>query len=441
MQSPTPCVLEEAVQRLYVRYRAGCRCAIDSRADVEGALFFALQGENFNGNAFAKEALEKGAVCAVVDQESYWKPDGRYLLVSDVLSVLQDLARWHRAQLQVPVVAITGSSGKTTTKELTKAVLQTRYTVHATSGNLNNCIGVPLTILATPPNTDVIVLEMGASAVGEIEHLCRIAQPTHGLVTNVAKVHLAGFGSLEGIVAGKAELYRYLFDTQGVAFVNTDQKLLMRAVPNFEKLRSYPNPQDYYPCALIDAEPTLTCRVGGGDTLHTTLVGAYNFYNIAAALCIGKHFAVPPHKAHAAVEAFQPPQNRSQVIQVGTNTVLLDAYNANLVSMQGAIEALISMKAKHYVLMLGDMNELGDETEAAHSALGRFTRGLSSCTTLLCGMHMKFAADANPSAHYFPHKAALTQYLTQHRHTHAAVLIKGSRALRMETLLDVLRFE
>jgi UDP-N-acetylmuramoyl-tripeptide--D-alanyl-D-alanine ligase len=403
------------------------------------ALFFALKGPHFDGNAFAEQALEKGASYAVIDNVQY-KKDARYILVDDVLVTLQKLASHHRKQLKIPIIGITGSSGKTTTKELIQAVLCSRYVVTATQGNLNNHIGVPLTVLAMDVKTEIGVVEMGANHVGEIAQLCAIAQPTHGLITNIGHVHIEGFGSFEGVIKGKSELYAYLLQSNGVIFANTTDPVLQRiTAPLKVQVVTYPQQQDFFHCKLVKESPFVVYQSVNRQVIHSQLLGRYHFDNIAVALCVAKYFRVVEEAANEAIQNYQPSSNRSQIIKKGSNTILLDAYNANLESVKGAIQALHVMPAVHRVLILGDMAELGQESEEAHRALGRFTTQANYKSVLLCGPHMIFAQKANSHALHFHKKEDLAIYLEQQRFENTALLIKGSRFLQLETLVTSMR--
>ena len=423
---------------LYARYLMHRSITTDSRRVPSNAIFFALKGPNFDGNVFAEQAIANGAAYAVIDRAQY-KKDNRYILVDDALVALQRLAQHHRRQLRIPVVGITGSSGKTTTKELVQAALGCRYFTTVTKGNLNNHIGVPLTVLAMNDQTEIGVVEMGANHVGEIAQRCEIAMPTHGLITNVGHVHLEGFGSFEGVVKGKSELYDYLHQHNGVVFINSTDPVLGRMAKRFTQPITYPQQQDFYHCKLVEENPFVVYQGEDGQAISTHLLGKYNFCNIAAALCMAKYFGVDEVEANQAIQAYQPSKNRSQIVKKGSNTILLDAYNANLASIKGAIRALHLIPSAHKVLILGDMAELGEESEVAHQALGHFTTQAVYEEVLLCGPHMIAAKEANPSALHFLKKEDLIIYLKQQAFKNTAFLIKGSRFLQLETLVELIR--
>jgi UDP-N-acetylmuramoyl-tripeptide--D-alanyl-D-alanine ligase len=424
----------DSIDYLYKIYLVHRNVAIDSRNVAPHALFFALRGPLFDGNAFAAQALERGASYAVIDDARY-KKDARYILVDHVLTALQRLASHHRNQLKIPIIGITGSSGKTTTKELIQAVLRSCYVVTATQGNFNNHIGVPLTILAIDAKTEIGVVEMGANHVGEITQLCAIARPTHGLITNIGHVHIEGFGSFEGVVRGKSELYDYLHRHNGVVFTNSTDPILSGISKHPAPLITYPQKQDFYHCKLVQEIPFVVYQSENGQVITSQLLGHYHFYNIAAALCVAKYFQLDETEANQAIQNYQPGNNRSQIIKKGSNTILLDAYNANLESVKGAIQALYVMPAPHKVLILGDMSELGEETEEAHRALGRFTAQATYKAVLLCGPHMALAKETNPSSLHFHQKEDLGAYLKQQAFENTAFLVKGSRFLQLETLV------
>ena len=420
---------------LYPRYLTHRSITTDSRQVPPHAIFFALKGPNFDGNTFAEQAIERGASYAVIDNAQY-KKDNRYILVEDALLALQRLAQHHRRRIKIPVVAITGSSGKTTTKELIQAILSCCYVTTATKGNLNNYIGVPLTVLAIDERTEIAIVEMGANHVGEIAQLCEVAMPTHGLITNIGHVHIEGFGSFEEVIKGKSELYDYLHQHNGVVFTNSTDPILSRIAKRLIEPITYPQQQDFYHCKLVEESPFVVYQSQNREVITSHLLGQYHFYNISASLCVAKYFAVDDMKANRAIQAYQPSNNRSQIVTKGSNTILLDAYNANLESIKGAIRALHLIPAVHKVLILGDMAELGEESEEAHQALGHFTAQAVYKAVLLCGPHMLAAKEANPSALYFPQKEDLVAYLKQQEFKDTAFLIKGSRFLQLETLVE-----
>lgn len=424
------------IEKIYDRFLECKSVSTDTRRITPGSLFFALKGPNFNANKFAAEALEKGAKYAVVDDEAFQKGN-RYVLVDDALETLQQLARYHRQQLDIPVLGITGSNGKTTTKELINAVLSQKFRVLATAGNLNNHIGVPLTLLSIGEDVDLAIVEMGANAVGEIEMLCDIARPTHGIITNIGKAHTGGFGGFEGVIRGKSELYNYLLKHGGTVFINSANDLLRNMGKRFKDPVYYPGEGDFFSCRLISASPYVVLETEG-KKVETTLVGQYNFENIAAALCIAQYFEVPGEKARDAIRGYSPSNNRSQVIKKGTNTIILDAYNANPSSMQAALENLKSMEGRK-VAILGDMNELGEESREEHRKLGLLTADAGLDQVFFCGKLIGQAMETNPEAEYFADREQLAFYLETLSFENTTLLIKASRSLGLENLTDYIR--
>jgi UDP-N-acetylmuramoyl-tripeptide--D-alanyl-D-alanine ligase len=425
------------IEELYQKYSEHKKISTDTRQITPDSIFFALRGDKFNANEFAAEALNKGARYAVVDEEKY-KKDDRFILVPDVLQALQKLARFHRDQLKIPVVALTGSNGKTTSKELLNAVLSKKYRTYATRGNLNNHIGVPLTILSIEPSVELAVVEMGANHLGEIALLCDIANPTHGFITNIGKAHIGTFGGFDNIVRGKSELFQHLVTHNGTVFINSQNPILANMAKRFRDPVFYPARGDYYHAELISADPMVKLTADNGDTVQTNLIGAYNFENMAAALCIGKYFGVEARLANQAVAEYVPGNMRSQVVHKGNNTIILDAYNANPSSMQAAIENLAGMKAPKKVLILGDMFELEGEADKEHQAIGSLIRDKGFEHVYLCGSLFKSALHEIPKAKYFPKKDELIQELKQYPVSGATVLVKASRGIGLETVVDYL---
>lgn len=409
----------------------------DTRKITPGSVFFALKGDKFNANDFADEALEKGASWAVIDEEKY-KTSDRHILVENSLEALQQLARFHRSQLRIPIIGLTGSNGKTTSKELTNAVLSTRFKTLATKGNLNNHIGVPLTILSIDTTVEVAVVEMGANHQGEIALLCQIANPTHGFITNIGKAHIGTFGGFENIVRAKSELFQHLLSNDGVAFVNSGNAVLVDLARPFANPVYYPAEGDYYHAELISADPMVKIRVDNGEEVSTQLIGAYNFENIACALCLGKYFGVDAHAANMAVAQYTPGNMRSQVVKKGTNTIILDAYNANPSSMEAAIESLAAMKAANKVVILGDMFELEGEADKEHQRIGGLLKTKGLANVYLCGDLFKTALHEIPSAKYFPNKEDLILELKAYPLVNATILVKASRGMGLESIVDYL---
>jgi UDP-N-acetylmuramoyl-tripeptide--D-alanyl-D-alanine ligase len=425
------------IDKLYQHYLQYPVICTDTRKITDGCIFFALKGPNFNANSFAKEALEKGASLCVIDEQEYAIND-QYLLVEDVLQALQDLAKRHRASLKIPVIGLTGSNGKTTTKELLTVALSPKYNVLATKGNLNNHIGVPLTILSIKPEHELAIIEMGANHVGEIAMLCGIANPTHGLITNIGKAHLEGFGGIEGVIRGKSELYHHLIQNDGVVWINSNNEILSNMAKRFKNPLFYPKKGDYYEAEFIEANPNIIFKTEDGNTVATHLIGKYNFENIAVALCAAKYFEVPADLANRAVADYNPENNRSQVLKQGSNTIILDAYNANPTSMASALENLSKMDSNNKVVILGDMKELGQDSLNEHMAIGTLLLEYGFENSFLCGEQMKGAADNYPSAKHAGTREELMAILKNSNISNALILIKGSRSMGLEEVLKVL---
>ncbi|MDX1941660.1 MAG: UDP-N-acetylmuramoyl-tripeptide--D-alanyl-D-alanine ligase, partial [Saprospiraceae bacterium] len=407
------------IEQLYQIYLQYPNVQTDSRRINNGDLFFALKGEKFNGNRFAAQALEQGAIYAIVDDPTACQND-RCILVGDVLETLQTLATHHRRQFYIPVIAICGSNGKTTTKELVSAVLSSHYPTHFTKGNFNNHIGVPLTLLAMPSLTEVAVLELGANNIGEVDFLCHIAEPTHGLITNIGKEHLEGFGGLEGVKQGESELYRYLAKQDGVAFINKDESFLEELAAPVKKKLFYAQSESFdvdnpmYEVKLVEALPyvKVVFMDDNGDMIevHSQLFGKYNFANIMTAIVLGRYFKVPTHKIKAAIEAYQPMSNRSQIKKIGSNTFVMDAYNANPSSMELAIQNFQEIKAAHKIAILGDMLELGIESPVEHQHIAELALAQNFDQVIFVGK--EFEPYTRNSLH-FPHAQALHDWYEQ----------------------------
>ena len=425
------------IEQLYQKYLETGKISTDTRQITPDSVFFALKGDKFNANEFAAEALSKGASYAVVDDDRFAKSD-RYMLVEDSLKALQDLARHHRSQLRIPVIGLTGSNGKTTTKELVNAVLSQKFRTYATKGNLNNHIGVPLTILSIDKSVEVAIIEMGANHVGEIALLSSIANPTHGFITNIGKAHIGTFGGFDNIIRGKSELYQHLIVNDGVVFINSKNSILSNMAKRFRSPLFYPAVGDYYSCELIHSDSHLRIKTENGEIIQTQIIGAYNFENIAVALCIGKYFQVEAHRANAAVAGYVPGNMRSQVLKKERNTIILDAYNANPSSMEAAIENLASMKAGKKVVILGDMFELEGEAEQEHRQLGRLLKEKKFSRVYLCGKLMRSAKEEFPDALLFERKDLLTEELKRNPIHDSVILVKASRGIGLETVLEFL---
>ncbi len=425
------------IEKLYSLFLTAGKVSTDTRQIVPGSLFFALKGDRFNANQFAAEALNKGAHYAVIDDPQFNTSD-QYIVVDDVLTTLQQLAKYHRSQLTIPIIGLTGSNGKTTSKELLYAVLSKKFKTLATKGNLNNHIGVPLTILSIDNQVEVAVIEMGANHVGEIALLSSIANPTHGFITNIGKAHIGTFGGFDNIIRGKSELYQHLLTTDGVVFINSQDYILANMAKRFTNPIMYPGVDDYYTCSLVDADPFVKVKTASGEVLETKLIGKYNFENIATALCIGQYFRVDPKLAHEAIAKYIPSNMRSQMLQKETNTIILDTYNANPTSMAASIENLAELKADRKVLIIGDMFELEEEAEKEHGLIGTLILEKGFSEVYLCGELMAAAHKELPRAKHFYSKNDLIEDLKQNPIHHATILVKASRGIGLETILDYL---
>ncbi len=428
----------EAIYQIYLTHS---QVFTDTRHLAVGGIFFALKGANFDGNKYAQNALEKGAAYAVVDDPNV-AVDKRFLLVEDVLLSLQDVARMHRKSFDFPVIALTGSNGKTTTKELIARVLSMKYNTYATKGNFNNHIGVPLTLLSVNPNKhEIAIIEMGANHQEEIALLCNIAQPTHGLITNIGKAHLEGFGGIKGIVKGKGELFDYLSKKKGIVFVNTQQEILMEMVSKrraFGDIIFYPSINSHVNLELLESAPVVTYKTNAGKIVKTNLPGNYNFENMCTAVTVGYHFEVDEDDIHEAVATYTPDNNRSQFILKGSNRVLLDAYNANPSSMKATLESFALVSSERKIIILGDMLELGEETDEEHLKLGEFIASQKFDVVILTGILIQKALPVLPKAYYFPDKFSLHNWVMDNPQTNTHFLIKGSRGMALESIMGIM---
>ena len=435
-----------SMTQLYEIYKVHSSIQTDTRQLKKGDIYFALKGPNFNGNEFAISALEKGAAYAIVD-EPIQAPNNfkdQVIVVDDVLTSLQALAKFHREQFTIPFIAITGSNGKTTTKELVAAVLSSHYTTYTTKGNLNNHIGVPLTLLSIQKDAQMAIIEMGANHLNEIKSYCNYTLPTHGLINNCGKAHLEGFGSEEGVKKGKGELFDFLKMHQGVAFVNSDLAYLEKMSAGISTIITYGNhsgalqaratenmsshPTGYLTIEITKCKnPTLVNK-----EIKTKLVGAYNLPNVLAAICIGLYFNVPEQKIITAIENYTPNNSRSQLIDWQNNKVILDAYNANPSSMQLAIENFSKMKVPNKVLCLGAMRELGKESQSEHQALIELINKNKFEEVILVGKEFE---NCQHHYSYFENSDAARKWLEQKNISNSYLLIKGSRSIQMEKLI------
>jgi UDP-N-acetylmuramoyl-tripeptide--D-alanyl-D-alanine ligase len=424
-----------SIQTIYDAYLKHPQIQTDTRKIQPGEIFFALKGPNFNGNLFARQALDIGAVLAVVDEDPGFE-DPRLVRVADVLESLQALARHHRQQFTIPFLAITGSNGKTTTKELVHAVLSRKFRTYTTRGNLNNHIGIPLTMLQIHPDAEMAVIEMGANHQKEIEGYCRIALPTHGIITNCGKAHLEGFGGVEGVRKGKGELYDYLRAHEGTAFIMWDYDYLRTMSQGIPHQVLYGTDGETYAGRTLESEPFLVVSMTNGIrpvNIRTQLVGDYNLPNVLVAVAVGKYFDVPEKDIIDAIESYAPSNSRSQMVRRGSNEIILDAYNANPNSMRAAIENLARQHHPRKVVMIGAMMELGEDSLKEHAEIIKLLQQYAWQDVWLVGGD--FAQVPHPFR-FFPGSVEAMQWLQAHPLQQSLVLVKGSRSMQMEKLME-----
>ncbi|SRX54259.1 UDP-N-acetylmuramoyl-tripeptide--D-alanyl-D-alanine ligase [Aequorivita sp. CIP111184] len=408
----------------------------DSRKIFKNCIFFALKGENFNGNLFAQEALDKGAFKVIVDEKDFHKSSGETILVKNVLLTLQELATFHRKFLGLPIISLTGSNGKTTSKELINAVLSQKFKTIATQGNLNNHIGVPLTLLTMSKETELGIVEMGANHLGEIKMLSEITEPDYGYITNFGKAHLEGFGSIEGVIQGKTELYQFLKKHNKKIFVNTNDPKQMDNSEGIERITFGTQQSDLH-IKLLDSSHHLLVEFEGIQ-IQSNLVGDYNFANLSAAIAIGAYFKISSEKIKAGIEGYIPSNNRSQLITQGTNTILMDAYNANPTSMLAALENFKQAKGDTKIMFLGDMFELGKDSDEEHQNIVDFLTENPFGKAFLVGKN--FFKTTNRTSHLkqFETFDDLKEALKNYSPSKATILIKASRGMALERILNLL---
>ena len=432
--------MDQMISTIYPVFLAHPIVSTDSRQVKPGSIFFALQGESFNGNEYAVKALASGAVYAIVDDPEYAQ-NSSCILVDNVLSTLQALAKHHRMQFNIPLIGITGTNGKTTTKELIYKILSKKYNTLATAGNLNNHIGVPLTLLNMTSETEIAIIEMGANHPGEIEFLCNIAQPDFGLITNIGKAHLEGFGSLEGVIRTKTEMYRFIQACGGKIFLNRDDELLNSHATGMKLISYGSSSGDDLVSGNITASPAvsmdLNFRNGTDLRVESQLYGLYNAQNILAAACIGQHFNVLPEEIKSAVEDYRAGNNRSQMQKTENNLLIMDAYNANPTSMKAAIETFSASDYQQKVLILGDMLELGVDSDKEHQEILALADQLLFDNVYLVGPIFT-RLNTKRGNLCFQDSNLARMWLEHHKIIDATVLIKGSRGIRLEKLVDVL---
>ena len=424
------------IEQLYAIFLKHLSIQTDTRKLKGGDIFLALKGPNFNGNLFALQALEQGAAFAIVDEVVDANSNEKIIKVDDALSTLQALAKYHRQQFNIPFIAITGSNGKTTTKELVSTVLSSHYTTYTTQGNLNNHIGVPLTILSVKQDAEFAVIEMGANHQKEIESYCSYTIPTHGIITNCGKAHLEGFGGIEGVKKGKGELFDFLRNNNGSAFIYADYSYLQEMSKGIYKVHEYGTKKGEVTGIMKQSEPFLEVEITNGlafGSINTNLVGEYNLPNILCAAAVGKHFNVPDKKIKSAIENYVPSNSRSQMVESGSNKIILDAYNANPSSMKAAIENFAKLNAHNKVLMLGGMMELGSESLKEHESIIELIKQYPWKNVVLVG------GDYSNVEHpfiYLDNSLEAKQWFVEQHFEHTYLLIKGSRSIQMERIIE-----
>jgi UDP-N-acetylmuramoyl-tripeptide--D-alanyl-D-alanine ligase len=423
-----------SIEDIYKIYQQFPFIQTDTRKLQKDDLFFALKGPSFNGNHFAKQALDSGAAYVIADEKLPFT-DERIIQVTNVLETLQQLAKHHRNQFQIPFIAITGSNGKTTTKELLHEVLSSTFKTYTTQGNLNNHIGVPLTILKIKSDAEMAVIEMGANHLHEIAGYCEYAQPTHGLITNMGKAHIEGFGSVENVKKGKGELFDYLDMHNGTAFVNTDDEGVFAKSDFLKNKILYGNKAGVINGSISKNDPFIQVKINGEKPMNiqTHLVGAYNLPNILAAVCIGKYFKINDEKIKHAIENYSPSNSRSQLIKRNSNTIILDAYNANPGSMKAAIENFAAMKGDKKILLLGDMKELGDESKKEHASIVSLIDTYKWQAVVLVGKNF---AEIKGNHIHFENSSQAGEWFKKEKIENAHILVKGSRSMEMEKVLE-----
>ena len=425
------------IQSIHDLFLKCSKVSIDTRKIEPNSFFVAIKGERFDANTFAKEALEKGASYVIIDNADYYIDD-RTILVEDSLKTLQALAKFHRNFLNIPIIALTGSNGKTTTKELINVVLSKKFNTKATVGNLNNHIGVPLTLLSFNHETQIGIIEMGANHQKEIEFLCEIAQPDYGYITNFGKAHLEGFGGVEGVIKGKSEMYIYLKAAKKSVFVNIDDEIQKTKTTDFNRITfSQKDKNVNVFIESITANPFVKIKTLGIE-INSHLIGLYNANNINAAITIGHHFDVPVSDIKDAIESYVPENNRSQLLTKGTNEIILDAYNANPSSMLVALENFIQLEKTNKCIIIGDMYELGEESLFEHKAIVNFLNKNSDFECHFVGKDFFANSIQKENFHFYNTFEDFTKYLSLVKFENKTLLIKGSRGMALERTLEYL---
>lgn len=424
------------IENIYELYKKAYTVTTDSRTISKDCVFVALKGEHFDGNDFAMKVAEEGvAACVIADRKDLPKHE-RLFVVEDSLKCLQSLAKLHRERIGLPLLGITGTNGKTTTKELVSAVLSKKFNIVFTQGNFNNQLGVPLTVLRIKPGTEMAVVEMGASHPGDIDELTNIGEPNFGMITNIGRAHLRDFGGYEGVVKTKNEMYQYIAKHNGLLFVNNDNALLMNLANNINKVTYGTNQNADIQGKMLSANPYLSVE-WKGYKIDTQLVGDYNFENVMAAICIGTYFKVAENDIIDALSNYCPTNNRSQVIETGKNRVVMDAYNANPTSMSLAIKNFRNICKSDNLLILGDMRELGEESEREHKMIIELLKELKFKNFYLVGNEFSKSSE-NSEFSSFNNVEELAQYLQKHPVSGYDILVKGSNSVHLNKIIDSL---
>ncbi len=427
------------ISSIYKKFLISGLVSIDSRTIKKNSIFFALKGDNFDGNQFAKDALDKGALYSVIDDITLKSGSDKFILVDNCLKALQNLAKTHRENLDIPVIGLTGSNGKTTTKTLLAECLKSKYIIYSTKGNLNNHIGVPLSILDIKESCEVAVVEMGASAVGDIKQLCEISKPTIALITNISGAHLEGFKNIEGVIRGKSELFDYILKNGGKVFINNKDRVLKNFTKRFSDPIEVHGDNSFCKIKLLESEPNIIFSDSNDNEYTTNLFGEYNFENIMMAISVSKFLGIDEEISSDIISKYHPEENRSQKFRFSSNCVVLDAYNANPVSMLNAIESVSKFSDKNKVMILGDMNELGEFMESEHRNIGKITSRLNLDACYFVGSKMKFAHEENKSSFWFEKLSDLEDELAKKKFRDTDILVKGSRSLELENIVELLK--
>lgn len=427
------------METLYSLFQSSTGVETDTRKIQQGSLFFCLKGANFDGNTFAEEAIKSGAISAVIDNPDY-EIEGKTFLVEDVLKTLQDLARYHRKQFHIPIIGITGSNGKTTSKELISATLSTQFKIHFTQGNLNNHIGVPLTLLQLNETHEIAVIEMGANKPGDIKELAEIALPTHGIITNIGRAHLEGFKSLEGVIKTKTELFDFLAAHKGHLFANKQDEIIMSKLPSATQNHFYNDASELHG-ELLSLTPFVNMNWSEpgytSPAIQTNLVGEYNFINFLAAIRIGRFFGVSAENCNKAISGYQPTNNRSQVTKTDKNTLIVDCYNANPTSMRSALSSFAKIDNHAKIFILGDMREMGDDAPMVHEEVIQQTIDLRLSGFFIGEEFLKFKG-MHPNAIFLKSTDPLIEHFEQNPPSDLLILLKGSRGISLEKVIPYL---